>query len=308
MKWARACVVLALACIGLQTAHALKFKALQDGKVLLVYDCGSVGLQDETKDTCKDYESSFYGPSDKSGYPGDSVVLERMLSRSNGFSQIWLVSGGGDLDEGVKVGELLRRYNSYVVVPPKGHCVSACTVAFLGGRLRDVDPEASYEVHAYSSYSQAAAAQFKSLSEEDGEFALEAHTKRIARGAPSWASRLHAYAQRMIGGRPDGAALARVMATAPDFYSQYVKTGGFRADLDRIRKEGPVSAQEILMRVERDAFGSQLDHIAAHVNELGPRASPAVDILRIMFASRITGTYALDQTTLREKGYINVRR
>jgi hypothetical protein len=86
-----------------------------------------------------------------------------------------------------------------------------------------------------------------------------------------------------------------------------VKSPQFRADLDRIRKEGAVSAQDVLMRLERESFSSQLEHIAGHAPELGGRAMPPVEILRIMFASRITSTYSIDPLTLQEKGYVNVR-
>jgi hypothetical protein len=287
-------------------AHALKFRPIKDNTVLLIYDCGQI-----KGETCAPHEKMFYGQArykDGSTYPGDSATLESLLARGNAYAQVYLSSGGGDLDEGVKVGEVLRRYNQFVVVPDGFECVSACTVAFLGGRVRDVEPGGAYMVHAYSGVSGVEASDLAPLGGPDGEFELDKFAASRSQSSKAWAKRLLMYAQRMIGGTPNPGAVDAALATVPDLRAGYLASGRLRSDSDRIRREGPATAQDVLMRIEREFFGQCLARLKADAASLGPRAAHAIEMLEIMFSSRITGTYKLDQNTLREKGYTNVRR
>jgi len=84
---------------------------------------------------------------------GDAQKLADAFARG-GFREVWLNSGGGNLDEGFKMGRILRARQAFVRVAEGMSCVSSCSVAFLGGVVRVVDPGATYEVHMFSSYSQ----------------------------------------------------------------------------------------------------------------------------------------------------------
>lgn len=66
--------------------------------------------------------------------------------------------------------------------------------------------------------------------------------------------------------------------------------------------------QEVYMKIEREAFMVNLKKLKADENYLGERASSAINMLEAMFASRIAGTFELDQVSLRELGYVNVRK
>lgn len=50
------------------------------------------------------------------------------------------------------MGRVLRRRGIMVRVPAGHACVSACTIAFLGGPLRVVDATAFYGIHMFSLY------------------------------------------------------------------------------------------------------------------------------------------------------------
>ncbi len=291
-------------------AWALKFRLIRDGEVLLIYDCGN--LPDESRDRCAKHETMFSGPmqyKDGSRYEGDAAIFEQLLrQRGSTWRQIWLYSGGGNLNEGVKLGELFRQHSQYVVVPDGASCVSACTVAFLGGRLREVQAGGSYKVHAYSGVMQMDLDDAKDYLGPDAEFALDSFVRREARGGREWAARLFGYAQRMIGGQFDGPAVARALDAQADFRQRYRESGAAQRDLEQIQKEGAVRAQEVLMRIEREAFEQSMQALRRQAGSLGPRAEHALDMLEIMFSSRIAGTFSLDPTTLKERGYVNVRR
>lgn len=287
-------------------ASALKFRAVEDSQgrsVLIAYDCAKV----ESRDACRDYENKFSGPSSKTGYAGDAAVLESKL-KAQGYYQVWLYSGGGNLAEGVKVGEVLRRYQQYVVVPDGASCVSACTVAFLGGVLREVEPKGSYEVHAYSGELDETKESLARYASQEGDTSLVKFVKENSESGRVWVARLFLYVQRMIGGRPSEDATVQVLSGAPDYAKSYLGGPSFRSDLARMRAEGATTTQDILMRIERESFETRLAYLKSHADQLGARAVPAVRILEIMFSSRIAGTAQLDQVTLKENGYTNVRK
>ena len=102
------------------------------------YQCGAI-FSEKQKELCETYMKHFSR--------GDAKILENILNRV-AFDEIWLYSGGGNLDEGIAIGELFQRLQVTVRVPDKAYCVSACTIAFLGGFFRFIDEGASYEVHS----------------------------------------------------------------------------------------------------------------------------------------------------------------
>jgi hypothetical protein len=65
-------------------------------------------------------------------------------------------SGGGDLDEGIEIGRLVRKYKLATRIPtnhslddPEGQCVSACNFVFLGGVIRKIDVGGIFETHLF---------------------------------------------------------------------------------------------------------------------------------------------------------------
>jgi hypothetical protein len=306
-------------------ASALMFKEEQVGKslVLWVYDCG---LREEPR-TCLPEQTSFKGEGDYSAanepdrpYPGDAAMLRRLLERkraAGGYAEIRLWSGGGNLMEGVELGRVLRQYQATVHVVRGTSCVSACTVAFMGGLFRFVDPGGSYEVHAYSRWLSGFSGQSaqrtrdRLLIDTAGELARVVHAEQNGvkggqMGAREWASILVPYFQEGLLplGRTPGndARLKRWLATpaAP----LYEGSAQLQMDADRIMREGETAAHEVLMRIERDAMAAAIAELRKILPELGPRAEPALNMLESMFSSRIVLTAELSQETMLKMGYI----
>jgi hypothetical protein len=51
---------------------------------------------------------------------------------------VWLASNGGDIDAGMELGRLLRKWGMYTLVGKDDQCLSACVFAFMGGERRSV--------------------------------------------------------------------------------------------------------------------------------------------------------------------------
>lgn len=83
---------------------------------------------------------------------GDANRIARALKRHPDTSEIHLNSGGGNSAEGMQIGLVLRNSGRVVVVNRNSECASACTVAFLGGKLRRIDNGAKFQVHIYSGF------------------------------------------------------------------------------------------------------------------------------------------------------------
>ena len=285
-------LLLMLLCIG-SSVKALMFESakLSDGRtVLLLHDCSDRNK----KNSCKKYMTMFYR--------GDADRLSAHLS-SHRYDEIWLWSGGGNLDEGVKVGEVLRRFQATVRVPNGKYCISACTVAFMGGLFRFVDKEATYEVHAYSRYSGELRPKIRRLLLSDPEGTLYKIARDEYADARNWAIRLMAHFQIGVRGKPDYAKL-QAWKSKPRGRAPYLSSARFKRDVERLRNEGVAAAQEILMRIERDAMQQAIDELREHESELGSRAVYGLDMLQAMFTSRITLTASLSQETLLKMGYI----
>lgn len=83
----------------------------------------------------------------------DSVeVIERLLVKMptcNGYGPlIYLNSGGGLLKDGFKLGYVFRKNSAYTIVTNKQTCASACALAFLGGRTREINGDGKLIFHA----------------------------------------------------------------------------------------------------------------------------------------------------------------
>lgn len=79
-----------------------------------------------------------------------AVNLEAALKANGPIHEVWLNSPGGNSQVGVEMGMLLRKYQVLTRVRSGNGCASACSTAFLGGVMRDVEPGAAYGVHMYT--------------------------------------------------------------------------------------------------------------------------------------------------------------
>lgn len=128
--------------------------------------------------------------------PDSSEVIDRALEKmprckhkaSPGSFRpiVYLVSGGGALEHGYKLGHILRKYGTQTIIPPREVCASACAVAFLGGESRSIDAEGQLLFHSpylkngeaiyCAEKNQMADLQqyfFKYLGSKDGQFLFE---------------------------------------------------------------------------------------------------------------------------------------
>lgn len=255
---------------------------------------------------------------------GDASNIYYALSRRK-YDEVWLYSGGGDLYEGVKIGLNLRRFGAFVRVKKGDHCISACTVAFLGGLFRTIDKGASYEVHAYSSV-------LRGLRSKNDERQLISNTKaylsEYARkeltgkySAPFWGANLFEYFRLMIQPIPIAKnyqvfdtyktnQISSEIANAGSYAFQQYEKNQLTADVKRITKEGIAAAHDITMRIERDSIAVAISTLKTLDNKknLGHRAKYAIRILETMFESNILSTSELNLQTLKEYGYTNVAK
>lgn len=101
------------------------------------------------------------GEIDKGAPQRFSQVLNKLPDRPGG---IWVVlnSPGGDLFAGMEIGRIIRKYGATTSIginnltdpelfPSKGECLSACSLAFLGGSYRNFLDGSIYGVHRVSS-------------------------------------------------------------------------------------------------------------------------------------------------------------
>lgn len=283
----------ALLAGGCWSACALQMVPLKlnnGAEVLVLQDCS-----DTREYTCQKYETQFFA--------GDSARLEQLLAQ-RGFQEVLLISGGGNLDEGVKVGEVLRRHRAAVRVPSGEACVSACTVAFLGGVIRTVDRDATYEVHAYSGVRSKLddADRARMVSYPDRELERLAVEQRSS--ARYWAERLFSYAQRMIGGAPNTPQIRAALALSDEQKSSYIEGGQLVRDVRLIRLEGAAAAHSAMMNIERSSMEDAIALLRARLPDLGTRATHALNILDTMFSSSIIRTAPLTQETLVRMGYV----
>ncbi|WP_040523101.1 hypothetical protein [Aliiglaciecola lipolytica] len=265
-------------------------------------------------------QAVLYIKDGKSGIEtGDAQNIKRALSQRS-YSQVWLHSGGGNLYEGVKIGLVLREFGSFVRVKKGDYCISACTIAFLGGVLRTVDEDATYQVHAYSKVLSGLRPEQESLAKvSPGKFIREYAQEQFTQDAPFWSASLFLYIRSMIQHPPAPKRIQvfntysqnqltnQIKNTIHMDYERYV-LNNLSVDENRGAQEGIAATHDIAMRLEREAMAYSLIYLdsLAKQQQLGKRAKPALRILRTMFESSILATSSLNQSTLREYGYTNV--
>lgn len=297
---------------------ALRFESRQhdDGRrILIVRDCGLF----EPRSGCEEWERGFRvartyrrlnGGTHR--YAGDAAVLNTTLlgarQRGRPYDEVWLYSGGGHLDAGIELGRVLRRHGMTVRVARGASCVSACTVAFMGGLFRFVDEGATYEVHAGSWVSGSLGDRNEALIER-GDFAEIAEFYRV--DARKTARQLLTHFQNTLiiplnaRARDEDDRAFGLWARTPSprpFYSERQAV----LDRQRIAVEGLAAAQDILMRIERDAMNAAVADLEAMVraNTLGPRAGPALRMVQAMYDVSIMETAVLTRETMLQMGYI----
>lgn len=87
------------------------------------------------------------------GFDGGAAGRVRnAIARTASYDEIWLCSGGGLVTEGMAMGRSLAAAQATVRVPDGFTCASSCTIAFMGGFVRFVDPKSRFLVHASSKY------------------------------------------------------------------------------------------------------------------------------------------------------------
>ncbi|MGO8916533.1 MAG: hypothetical protein ACLQJR_11570 [Stellaceae bacterium] len=82
---------------------------------------------------------------------GDSERFRAALDEAKPVFELMLFSPGGDLDEGMEIGRIVRARHITTRVPRGAQCVSACNFMLMGGTVRFVEVGAVFKVHMFSS-------------------------------------------------------------------------------------------------------------------------------------------------------------
>ena len=104
---------------------------------------------------------------------GDAERLDAFIRSSGVVDEVWLNSQGGNAAEGPRIGQVIRNWGIPTRVPAGYWCVSACTLAFLGGPIRTVDENGVYAVHMFTIVNSEGAVKEESKQiDAEGEFGL----------------------------------------------------------------------------------------------------------------------------------------
>lgn len=79
--------------------------------------------------------------------------VQQAIAQPGGIHEIWFNSPGGDSEEGQVMGRVIRGLGVPTRIRSGAFCVSACSVAFLGGVFRTVEAGGVYTVHMFSNFS-----------------------------------------------------------------------------------------------------------------------------------------------------------
>jgi len=234
---------------------------------------------------------------------GDAQRLQRLL-QANRVDEVWLDSPGGDSNEGQRIGHVLRR-NGMAVRIRSGHsCASACTVAFLGGVLRTIEPDGEYHVHARSQFRNSVPGDLMRRVRASPGSELERFViSQRERNREFVRDRLM-YIQFMLGGRPAEATYRSVMARGLETRPAFLDSPDFTAAVARVAIEQDASVHSVLLDIERSTFDEALNHAKTYLGELGPRAVEAHRMMEAMFATMIIRTSLLSQETLLRLGFV----
>ena len=76
--------------------------------------------------------------------------LETALTTYAPVHEVWLNSPSGNSRVGVEMGEIPRKYKVLTHVRSGDGCASACSTAFFGGMMREVEPGAIYNAQIFT--------------------------------------------------------------------------------------------------------------------------------------------------------------
>lgn len=110
----------------------------------------------ETQSRCKTGNWRFIeidGPINKdSSYILDKVLSENTNCITEAGTKIvpivFMNSSGGKLEDGYSIGRVLRKYDAATILTTNQVCASACAIAFLGGKYRNMVNNAQLIFHA----------------------------------------------------------------------------------------------------------------------------------------------------------------
>lgn len=322
-----------------RAACALVFEQWTDrsGTVLIIRDCKNFTpdyiknhnnnlakfFAREDNHDCMPWESHLSGPySDDQGrsYPGDAVALEYEFAqaRTTGthFAEVWLFSGGGDVGTALKMAKTLRREQAAVRLPEGFRCISACTLCFMGGYFRYMDEGAFYQVHSASGVESGIDQQQK----------LNEVVKRVAKNPEQELTKFAG--EELILSHSMAMCLLTLFQTTldiplhvrprtecgelEDYESNrglpqwdYLQNASLPArDAALIKTEGIGAVQDVLMRIEREAMAASINQLGGEVSQLGPRAAPAIEMLKLMYMTSIKDTSVLSHYEMVQRGYL----
>jgi hypothetical protein len=245
--------------------------------------------------------------------PDSGAIARRALAQRQRYDEVWLNSGGGDVDGGFDVGRALREHRATVRVRshPCVRCASSCTNMMLGGYLRIVEPGANFHVHAASGVmndqkSRAMAVGLKQFTERGAEGLREVVDTYLQ----SWVElslRMVRYYQEVLGGQPNNETYAAIR-TRHRIPSLYPNQRNLDRDVVAARAEGRVAVQEILTDVELTGMKHMLTKLREHEGELGRGGKVALRIFEATLSSRIQDSALLTQHQLSNLGYHNFDR
>ena len=83
-------------------------------------------------------------------HAGDSERFREAIKQAGSkVVEVQFLSGGGDLEEGLQIGRIMRAEGMIAHIPRGYVCASACNFMFLGGVARSIDPGGQFVVHIF---------------------------------------------------------------------------------------------------------------------------------------------------------------
>jgi len=129
---------------------------------------------------------------------GDASRLEALLRQTANTQMLAFRSPGGLSMEGMAVGRVIRRAGISTHLPANTQCASACTYAFLGGRVRTMEEGARYGVHIFStSGNRGLLRRAEDVIQREGKAAVAALIRMIEEDSAQLAAQMAYYAIEM---------------------------------------------------------------------------------------------------------------
>ncbi len=200
-----------------------------------------------------------------------------------------------------------------VRVPQGYECVSSCTICVYGGfsvmSMRSARP---YQVHSASAVSGHLGDKFKAALLKDPDLHLRSGQLKNRSMLAIWrfvfwltSKILYCYCNRRPSSfRRTIEAFSTGQNRIHPIWRIRMPTNPERLnDVNKFKSEGISSAQNIAMRIERECMAQAIQDLEAILPSLGPRAKPALDMVRTMYMTSIMETSTLSRTELIKMGY-----